>query len=56
MMNPLSKTHLLGLSLAGLLFASCSTRETVVADYQVVPMPLETVLVWRHQAKLNRYC
>lgn len=41
MMNPLSKTHLLGLSLAGLLFASCSTRETVVADYQVVPMPLE---------------
>lgn len=40
-MNPLSKTSLLGLSLAGLLFASCSSRESVTADYQVVPMPLE---------------
>ena len=41
MMNPLSKTHLLGLSLAGLSFASCLPIETVGAYYKVVPSHLE---------------
>ncbi len=40
-MNVFSKLSWLGLSLAGVLLASCSTRQTVTADYQVVPMPLE---------------
>ena len=39
-MNPFSKTMLLGMSLAGLLATSCS-NPTSVADYQLVPMPLE---------------
>ena len=40
-MNLFSKTMLLGVSLAGMLATSCSTRQTAVADYQLVPMPLE---------------
>ncbi len=39
-MNPFSKNMLLGMSLAGLLAASC-THQTAVADYQIVPSPLE---------------
>ena len=35
------KLSLLGLSLAGLMMAACSSRPTVVADYQVVPEPLQ---------------
>ena len=40
-MNPFSKTMLLGVSLAGLLATSCTSRQTAVADFQIVPMPLE---------------
>jgi hexosaminidase len=35
------KLSLLGLSLAGLMMTACSSRPTVVADYQVVPEPLQ---------------
>ena len=31
----------LGLALAGMLITSCTDSPTAVADYQVVPMPLE---------------
>ena len=40
-MNPFSKTMWLGVSLAGLLATSCTSRQTAVADFQIVPMPLE---------------
>ena len=40
-MNPFSKTMLLGVSLAGLLATSCTPRQTAVADFQIVPMPME---------------
>ena len=39
-MNPFSKTMWLGMSLAGLLATSC-TQQSAVADFQIVPMPLE---------------
>ena len=35
------KSTLLGLSLAGLLMTGCSSAPTAVADYQVVPAPLQ---------------
>ena len=35
------KSTLWGLSLASLLMAGCSSAPTVVADYQVVPAPLQ---------------
>ena len=31
----------MGLAFAGMLMASCTDSPTAVADYQVVPMPLE---------------
>ena len=31
----------MGLAFAGMLMASCADSPTAVADYQVVPMPLE---------------
>lgn len=40
-MQILSKLHLLGWSLAGLLMTACSSQPTTVANYEVVPMPLE---------------
>lgn len=40
-MQILSKLHLLGWSLAGLLMTACSNQPTTVANYEVVPMPLE---------------
>ena len=40
-MQILSKLHLLGCSLAGLLMTACSNQPTAVANYEVVPMPLE---------------
>ncbi len=40
-MQILSKLHLLGCSLAGLLMTACSNQPTTVANYEVVPMPLE---------------
>lgn len=40
-MQILSKLNLLGWSLAGLLMTACSNQPTTVANYEVVPMPLE---------------
>ena len=40
-MKNFSKLNLLGVSLAGLLMASCVQKQTAVADYQVIPVPLE---------------
>ena len=40
-MQILSKLHLWGWSLAGLLMTACSNQPTTVANYEVVPMPLE---------------
>ena len=40
-MQILSKLNLLGCSLAGLLMTACSNQPTTVANYEVVPMPLE---------------
>lgn len=40
-MKPFAKLNCLGLAFAGILIASCSGSSTVVADYQIVPMPLE---------------
>ena len=44
-MNPFSKSMWLGVSLAGLLATSCTSRQTAVADFQIVPMPLEITAV-----------
>ena len=40
-MQILSKLNLLGWSLAGLLMTACSNQPTTIANYEVVPMPLE---------------
>ena len=40
-MQILSKLNLLGWSLAGLLMTACSNQPTTVANYEVVPIPLE---------------
>lgn len=40
-MQILSKLNLLGWSLASLLMTACSNQPTTVANYEVVPMPLE---------------
>ncbi len=40
-MKPFFKTSLLGMSLAGIIFTSCSSGESVKADYDVVPVPFE---------------
>ena len=40
-MKPFSKLNCLGMALAGMLMASCADNQPVVADYQIVPMPLE---------------
>lgn len=40
-MQILSKLNLLGWSLAGLLMTACSNQPTTVANYEVVPVPLE---------------
>lgn len=40
-MQILSKLNLFGWSLAGLLMTACSNQPTTVANYEVVPMPLE---------------
>lgn len=40
-MKPFSKMNCMGLAFAGMLMASCTDSPTAVADYQVVPMPLE---------------
>lgn len=40
-MQIVSKLNLLGWSLAGLLMTACSNQPTTVANYEVVPMPLE---------------
>lgn len=40
-MQILSKLNLLEWSLAGLLMTACSNQPTTVANYEVVPMPLE---------------
>lgn len=40
-MQILSKLNLLGWSLAGLLMTACSNQPTTVANYEVVPKPLE---------------
>ena len=40
-MQILLKLNLLGWSLAGLLMTACSNQPTTVANYEVVPMPLE---------------
>lgn len=40
-MQILSKLNLLGWSLAGLLMTACSNQPTTVANYEVVPRPLE---------------
>lgn len=40
-MKPFFKTSLLGISLAGMIFTSCSSGEAVKADYDVVPVPFE---------------
>ena len=40
-MQILSKLNVLGWSLAGLLMTACSNQPTTVANYEVVPMPLE---------------
>lgn len=40
-MNPFSKFNCLGLAFAGMMITSCTDKPTAVADYQIVPMPLE---------------
>lgn len=40
-MKPFSKLNCLGLAFAGILATSCTEQPTAVADYQIVPMPLE---------------
>lgn len=40
-MQILSKLNLLGWSLAGLLMTACSNQPTTIANYEVVPIPLE---------------
>lgn len=40
-MQILLKLNLLGWSLAGLLMTACSNQPTTIANYEVVPMPLE---------------
>lgn len=44
-MKPFSKMNCMGLAFAGMLMASCADSPTAVADYQVVPMPLEITAV-----------
>ena len=40
-MKPFSKFNCLGLAFAGMMITSCTDKPTAVADYQIVPMPLE---------------
>ena len=53
-MKPFSKLNCLGLAFAGILATSCTEQPTAVADYQIVPMPLENSSTKRLPAEERR--